>query len=81
MRPGIKKIQVVVVRVEGTDLELSDAALLLEDLEDWAVVLKGDREIIHRLEAFERAARGGACGPADEAAATPGVDRIEDPSP
>ena len=66
---------------EGTNLELPDAALLLEELEDWAVVLKGDREVIHRLEAFARAAHGGVSGPADEAAATPGVDRIEDPSP
>ncbi|MEP5732341.1 MAG: hypothetical protein ABJL67_23575 [Sulfitobacter sp.] len=38
---------------EENNLEPFDTDLLLQNLEDWAEVLKGEPEVIHRLEALK----------------------------
>jgi len=44
---------------EGKKLEPSACALVLEELENWAEVLKSEPEVIHRLAAFAGTADGG----------------------
>ncbi|MEM6901206.1 MAG: hypothetical protein AAF583_15730 [Pseudomonadota bacterium] len=44
---------------DGRDLEPSELVCVLESLEEWGAVLKGEPEVIHRLAAFAEAAEGG----------------------
>jgi len=43
--------------VERNNLEPSELHDLLSELEDWADVLKGEPELIHKLDEFARAAK------------------------
>lgn len=43
---------------DRTKLELLSAPDLLSELEDWAEVLKGEPEVIHKLAVFAEAASG-----------------------
>jgi len=54
--------------------------MLLEELEGWAEILKGEPEVIHRLAAFE-AAVGDAPAQDVEDDLHPAVPQIEGPAP
>ncbi|WVX49844.1 hypothetical protein ROLI_029390 [Roseobacter fucihabitans] len=47
---------------EGNNLESSECALVLEELENWSEVLKSGPEVIHTLAAFADAASADADG-------------------
>lgn len=53
---------------EGNNLEPFDAPELLQELENWTEVLKGEPEVIHRLATFAEAVREDVCD-ADESVA------------
>jgi len=63
---------------DGSDLEPSDIQKTLQELENWAEILKGEPEVIHRLAAFAEAARdtSGAFEDAETCVAQP-----EEPCP
>ena len=77
----------VVARAAGapqrTNLEPSDVAELLSELEGWSEVLKAEPEVIHRLAAFSDSADSGdpapvESGPKEDA---PPPDTLPEPSP
>jgi len=66
---------------EGSDLEPASCDLLLEELENWAEILKDNHEVTHMLAAFGDVAAGETDGSASYTSAdeVPSVDW--EPSP
>ena len=75
---GISDQQVCYGALEGNNLEPFLARGLLEELEGWAEVLKGEPEVIHRLAVFAEAAAEEPDQSVNGLAAVPSID---EPSP